>query len=135
AAIATIGQATGYLFSKQGMYFCDFITATQIRLTVAIAGFGIIVLLSNSLGKVLNALHSRYVMPRLLLASTSATFIGVILSMFALQTAKVGIASTIMSTVPILLIAPAVFIFKERITAYEIFGTIAAVAGVALFFL
>ena len=134
ASIATVCQAAGYLFSKQGMYFCDSITATQIRLIVAIIGFGIVVILIKNSMMVWHTLRNKYVISRLVLASVFGPFIGVTLSMFALHTAKAGIATTIMATVPVLLILPSIFIFKERITGYEILGTIAAVGGVALFF-
>jgi drug/metabolite transporter (DMT)-like permease len=46
-----------------------------------------------------------------------------------------GIASTIISIVPVLIIAPSVLIMKEKITWIEVIGAILAVGGVSLFFI
>ena len=40
ALIASVCQASGYLFSKKAMLFCDPLAATYMRLAVAIPGFG-----------------------------------------------------------------------------------------------
>jgi drug/metabolite transporter (DMT)-like permease len=135
AACATICQAVGYLFSKQGMSYCDSITAAQIRLIAAITGFGIMIIMLRKSMIVWYALRGRYVISRLVSGSVFGPFIGVTLSMFALYYAKVGVASTIIATVPIILLVPSIFIFKERVSVYEILGSVAAVSGVALFFI
>jgi drug/metabolite transporter (DMT)-like permease len=48
---------------------------------------------------------------------------------------QAGIASTIMAIVPVLILAPSAWIYKEKITAVEIAGAIISVAGVAFFFI
>jgi drug/metabolite transporter (DMT)-like permease len=133
ASVATVCQAAGYLLSKQGMLFCDSIEATQIRLLVAIIGSAIILIATKKVLTVRQVMDKQITF-RLILASIIGPFIGVTLAMFALHTTKAGIASTIMATVPVLLILPSVFILKERVTVYEILGAVTAVAGVALFF-
>jgi drug/metabolite transporter (DMT)-like permease len=62
-------------------------------------------------------------------------FLGVWLSLIAVQHAPIGVASTLMSLPPILLIPLAWLIFKERITQRAIVGTALALAGVAVLFL
>jgi drug/metabolite transporter (DMT)-like permease len=133
ASIATVCQAAGYLFSKQGLLFCDPIEATQIRLLIAVIGFGIILVASKNVTMAGRAMN-KYVTPRLILASIFGPFIGVTLSMYALNSTRAGIATTIFATVPVLIILPSIFIFKELIKLYEVLGAIATVAGVALFF-
>ena len=56
-------------------------------------------------------------------------------SLLAVQHTEAGVAATIMSIVPILLIPPAVLFFKEKITIREVIGSLVAVAGVALLFM
>jgi drug/metabolite transporter (DMT)-like permease len=57
------------------------------------------------------------------------------LSLFAVQHATTGVASTIMSIMPIIIIPVSVVMFKEKVTVKEIIGAVIAIAGVALFFL
>ncbi len=46
-----------------------------------------------------------------------------------------GISSTIMALVPVLIILPAVVLYKQKVTFAEAAGAIISVAGVALFFI
>jgi len=62
-------------------------------------------------------------------------FLGVTLSLVAVKFTSAGIAQTLMSLTPVIIILPAVIIFKERVTPREIIGAFVAVAGVALFFI
>ena len=62
-------------------------------------------------------------------------FLGVSLSLLAVQHTSTGIASTIMAIVPVLIIAPSVYLFKEKVTKREILGAVLAVCGVGLFFI
>ena len=62
-------------------------------------------------------------------------FLGVSLSLMAVQYAKAGIASTLMALTPVLIIVPYALINKQRITAKEVIGTFITITGVALFFL
>lgn len=62
-------------------------------------------------------------------------FLGVWLSLVAVKYAYVGIASTLMSLPPIILIPVSHWVFKEKITFGAILGTVIAVAGVAMIFL
>lgn len=135
AFLATICQAAGYLLSKQGMVFTDPVRATQIRLIASVAGFTVLMLVMRNSRQVFSALKDSYVMPRLAFASFFGPFFGVSLSMYAIHNAGAGIVSTIMSMTPVLLIVPAVFILKERVTVSEIAGALLAVGGSALFFL
>ena len=62
-------------------------------------------------------------------------FLGVWMSLVSIQWSYIGIASTLQSLSPILLIPVAHWLFKERITLKAIVGTVIAVAGVAMIFL
>jgi len=62
-------------------------------------------------------------------------FLGVWMSMVAVQNAPVGIASTLMALPPILLIPLSAWAFGERITGRAVVGTAVALGGAALIFL
>lgn len=135
AFLATVCQAGGYLLSKQGMVFTDPVRATQIRLIAAVAGFTLLMLIMRNAKTVISTLKDTYVLPRLASASFFGPFFGVSLSMYAIHNANAGIVSTIISMTPVLLIVPAVFILKEKVTFTEIAGAVLAVTGCALFFM
>ena len=46
-----------------------------------------------------------------------------------------GIAQTLFALTPILIIAPAAWLFHQRVTPREIIGATISVAGVSLFFI
>jgi drug/metabolite transporter (DMT)-like permease len=55
-------------------------------------------------------------------------------SLIAIQHTNTGVAATLMSIVPVLIIIPTVLIYKQKVTAKEIIGAFISVCGVALFF-
>jgi drug/metabolite transporter (DMT)-like permease len=71
----------------------------------------------------------------LVVGSIFGPFLGVSFSLIAVQNTSAGIAQTIMSLVPVLIIPPAVLINKERVTGREILGAFVAVCGVVMFFI
>ena len=62
-------------------------------------------------------------------------FIGVSLSLMAVEYAQAGIASTLMALTPVLIIVPYSLIYKQRIKLQEVLGTLVTITGVAMFFL
>lgn len=131
-----LGQALGLVLSKKGLGD-DFSTlsATLIRMTVAVITIWSFTLIQRQTGATLRALNN--IKARWLVAGGALTgpFIGVWLSMLAVQRAHVGIASTLMSLSPIILIPLSYRIFHERISSRSISGTVVALAGVAIIFL
>lgn len=62
-------------------------------------------------------------------------FLGVSFSLIAVSYTGAGIASTIMALVPVFIIVPAIVLYKEKVTLYEMIGAFVSVGGVALFFI
>jgi drug/metabolite transporter (DMT)-like permease len=62
-------------------------------------------------------------------------FLGVSFSLISVKYTEAGIASTIMALVPVIIIAPAVILYKQKVTWPEIIGAVISVGGVAVFFL
>lgn len=130
-----IGQAVGLVLSKYGMGDYDALAATHIRVIVGAVGFGIIFTLTRRWNEVFRSLRHRTAMKGILLGSFFGPFLGVSFSLLAIQNTDTGIASTIMAIVPVLIIPPAIMLFKEKVTKPEIFGAFLAVIGVAVLFL
>lgn len=62
-------------------------------------------------------------------------FLGVTSSLIAIANTKIGIASTIMATVPVIMLPLVRVIYKEKLTWRSIVGAFLAVGGVAILFL
>ncbi len=130
-----VGQGVGLVLSKKGMGEYDAFAASHIRVITGMIGFAIILLFAKRYGKVWKALHHKPAMKRIALGSLFGPFLGVSFSLLAIQHTKAGIAATIMSIVPVLIIPPAILIFHEKVNWKEIIGAVITVIGVALFFL
>ena len=134
AAIGAIGQALGLVLSKKGIGTYDAAAATQIRCIAGIAGFVVLFTAAGWWPRVAKAVRHPSGMGYAMLGSAVGPFVGVTLSLVAVQKAPVGIAATIMAISPILLIPTAALIHKERITWRAVAGAVLAVGGVAMLF-
>jgi drug/metabolite transporter (DMT)-like permease len=146
---AGIGQGVGLVFSKLGMsYFEQTLdshdatalfmlpfASTQIRAVVGLGGFLLIVFLSGKGKALVRSLKDVKGMTGAMGGAFTGPFIGVSFSLMAVQYTGTGIASTIMALTPVMILLPAYYFFKQKITYTEILGAIVSVAGVSLFFI
>jgi drug/metabolite transporter (DMT)-like permease len=130
-----VGQAVGLVLSKYGMGDYDAFAATQIRIIAGTLGFAVVVSALGLWPRIASALRDRRAVASMSLGSFFGPFLGVSFSLLAVRYTATGIAATIMSIVPVLIIAPSVVLFRERVTPREIVGAALAVAGVAVLFL
>lgn len=134
ALLGTIGQASGLVLSKYGMQDYDVFAATQIRIITGTIGFIILVTLIKRWDKVKKASTDICAMKFISIGALFGPFIGVYLSLLAIKFTTVGIASTIMAIIPVLIIPPAILLYKEKVTLKEVIGALITVGGVVLFF-
>jgi drug/metabolite transporter (DMT)-like permease len=130
-----IGQAAGLVLSKKGMGDYDAVASTQIR---AIFGFVCFVLLITFLkrwGQIFRSTKDLQSMKMISIGSIFGPFIGVSLSLYAVQHTNTGIAATLMALVPIIIIVPSAIMFKEKITAQQVIGALISIVGASIFFL
>lgn len=111
--------------------------ATMIRATIGLVGFFILLVIFNKdwRQKLSHAAHDRKAMWCLLGATVFGPFVGVSASLLATQYTSTGIAQTLFALTPVLIIAPAAWLFHQKVTAREILGATISVAGVCLFFI
>ena len=130
------GQALGLVASKKGMVggFSP-LSATLMRMMVAAMVIWGYALLRGRAGRTLRALTDKQTGPTILGGAIAGPFLGVWLSLIAIQLTQVGIAATLMALSPILLLPASHWIFGERIGTRAIIGTLVAMVGVALLFL
>ncbi len=129
------GQGLGLVLSKLGMKEYDPFVSTQIRVLSGLIGFSILFLITKRWKLVFKALQNQKAMIGTTIGSFFGPFLGVSLSLLALKYTTAGVASTLNSLSPIIIIPLAWILFREKITLKDIIGSIIAVVGVALFFI
>lgn len=129
------GQGIGLVLSKYGLDNFNPIQGTQIRAIAALIGFSLFFTIIKQWKGLAVSLKQRKVIGVVAIGSFFGPFLGVSLSLFAVQHASTGVASTIMSIMPILIIPASIILFNEKVTVKEIIGAVIAIAGVALFFI
>ena len=132
-----IGQATGFVLAKNGLggNFSP-ISANLIRMLAAIVVLWGMTFFQRQVRSTFQTLRKD---PKGVFITAAAAFMGpfmgVSLSLFALQRVEVGVASTLTSLPPIFLLPISYFFFKERFGWGAVAGTLVAMAGVAALFL
>jgi uncharacterized membrane protein len=136
AFVGTIGQAGCLILSKLGMSnnYNPF-AAAQIRIITGLIGFMILISLTKRWKYVYTAAITTIKAKKtIILESIFGPFLGVSFSLLAIQYTKTGIASSIMSIVPVLLIGPVIFLYKQKTAVIEAIGAIISLVGISLFF-
>lgn len=135
ALLGAAGQATGLVLSKFGMQDYDAFSATQIRVIAGIIGFSIVIHVFRKWLAVNHALKNTKALKLMLLGAIFGPFLGVSSSLIAVKYTATGIASTVMSISPILILPATYFLYKQHVSWREIMGAFISITGVALFFL
>lgn len=137
--VASCCQATGLIISKFAMNdlgsSIDPLAASMVRLTVGAAVIWLIAIATRDLLPTLQATGNRLGMFYTVGGAFFGPFLGIWSSLYAVKLIPAGIAATLNSTAPILVL-PLVWIFhRERPSIRSVLGAVIAVFGVALIFL
>jgi len=129
------GQSLGYIVGKLGLGNYNPFAATQIRIISAMVAFSLFFTIKRNWHLVFDSFKEHKAMIRVTIGSFFGPFLGVSLSLLAVQHINPGVASTLMAITPILLIPVAIFIKKEKVFFKEILGAFIAVIGVSVIFI
>lgn len=146
---AGVGQGIGLVLSKVGMNFYEgaipvgeeLVTdlvpfaSTFIRAVTGAIGFLCVMGFQRQFHTLATSMRDRKGMNAALWATITGPFIGVSLSLMAVQYTDAGIASTLMALTPVLIIWPAHLFFGQQVTFKEVIGACISVIGVSLFFI
>ena len=135
--LAGLGQATGLVLSKQGMFgtFSPF-QANAIRMFTALLFTWTWTIIQGKAGSTFTTSREKTGAIRLLaLGALVGPVLGVSSSLFAVQHTEIGVASTLMALPPVIILPISYFVFKEKIGWQAVAGTILAIIGVAVLFL
>lgn len=136
--MAAVGQAVGLIFGKLAFNEGDvhWTVATFIRIAAAAV---VMLPLVAAVGRFNNPIkpfkEDKKLFGWVFLGSIIGPYLGISFSFIAIIYTKVGIASTLMSTVPILMLPLSRMIHKEKLSWSAIAGAFIAVFGVAILFL
>jgi drug/metabolite transporter (DMT)-like permease len=134
---AAFGQALGLILSKKGLYGeFSALSGNLIRLLSAAAAIWLWTLVVRQGRSTFSSLRrSEQAFKFILGGSITGPFLGVWLSLVAVQAVEVGIASTLMGLAPVFLLPLSWWIFKDRFGWKAIFGTVMADGGGAILFI
>jgi drug/metabolite transporter (DMT)-like permease len=135
AFLSTLGQSVGMIFTKIGLGDYHPIAGTQIRVFAGIVILAVISLFWEKGRPFKAALDNRTGLATTFGGAIFGPFLGVALSLFAVQRTNTGIVSTLLGLTPILIIIPSILLFKQKVKPLEIVGALLAVLGSAVFFM
>ncbi len=131
-----MGQALGLILSKKGLVDgYSALSGNMIRVFVAACVLWLITFIRGRIPATFRKLRDTKGTTTMIGGAFMGPFLGVWLSLVAVQHTYVGIASTLMAMPPIFLIPLSHWFFKEKISIGAIIGTVVAVVGVALIFM
>ncbi|MCX7994917.1 MAG: DMT family transporter [candidate division WOR-3 bacterium] len=134
---ASLCQALGYFLSKKGLAYYDLsaLSGNVIRIMSGALAIWVIALSQGRVSSTISGLGNGKAVLAMIGGAIFGPFLGVWLSLVAIQHSYIGIASTLMALPPVILIPLSRWIFKEHITKYAVVGTIVAIIGVGLIFI
>ncbi len=140
--LGSVGQAVALVMSKAGMSpnggtagGIAPLPAAAVRMFAAMVATFALAAVTRRVTESINPGRDRRVIAAMVGATILGPGIGIWLSLVAVQRTQVGIASTLISAVPVLVLPIVVFVQKERVSPRAVFGAVVAVAGVAMLFL
>jgi drug/metabolite transporter (DMT)-like permease len=140
ALVGAVGQGIGLVLSKKGIDLVQGATlnplsATLMRLISGAVSVWVVLLLARKLPELQRAVKHREGIVHTAAGAFIGPFLGVTLSMVAVTYSQAGVAQTLMSLMPVLII-PTVWIrYRQRTSWRGILGAGIAVIGVAILFL
>jgi len=129
-----LGQAGGLVLSKLGMGDADPFAANQVRVLAGLVAFGVMFTAWRVWPRVVRALSDRPAMVGTSVGALFGPFLGVSLSLLAVQHTETGVAATIMALTPVLILPIARWVRRERVTLRAVLGAAVAVTGTAILF-
>ncbi len=139
----SVGQGIGLVISKYGMIDVaddpsiplDPLSATLIRMVAAAIFIWVLIILIGKLPKIIAAFKDKKAMQATFGGAFSGPFLGVWLSMVAVTYALAGVAATLMSLMPVMVIPVVWILYKQKTTWRGSLGAVVAIIGVAILFL
>ena len=140
AMVGAVGQGIGLVLSKKGIDLVPGATlnplsATLMRLIWGAVSVWVVLLLARRLPELQQAIKHKEGISHTAAGAFIGPFLGVTLSMVAVTYSQAGIAQTLMSLMPVLIIPTLWIRYRQKTSWRGILGAVIAVIGVAILFL
>ncbi len=136
--LGAFGQAVGLIFAKYAFnagHMNGFV-ATFVRIISAVVIMLPLAILAKKYKNPVKLFKNDIkAFTSTLMGTVLGPYLGITFSLVAVENAKVGIAATLMSTMPIIMLPIARYVYKENLSWRAIAGAFLAVGGVAILFL
>ena len=137
--VAAFGQGVGLALSKKGIdlnpaFVLNPVSATLMRLLLGALFVWALALVSGRLPRVLAAVSDDKAMKNTTVASLLGPYLGITFSMVAVTFTEAGVAQTLLSLMPVMIIPVVWILYRQRTSWRGILGAIVAVVGVAIIF-
>jgi drug/metabolite transporter (DMT)-like permease len=132
---AAAAQAAGTVLARNGVGDCDAGAATFIRVAASVAGYLVLITLAGRWPVIAAAVRRPRAMMIVSAGAVVGPFLGVILFMVALRHCNAGVVSTIIATMPVLILPLAILVYGEKVSFRAAGGAVLSLAGVALLML
>ncbi len=129
---ATLMQSIGNVISKHSALDYDPFLSAEIRILAGIIAFSLLYTFKGHWGTYFKTFNDKKVLAKIGIGSFFGPFLGIALTLVSLQYISAGIASTLSSISPIILIPYVTLVKKEKITRNDIIGTLVAFIGLLL---
>ena len=134
--LGALGQVANLVTARYGLVGgFSTVSATIIRILIAVIVLWGITAVRGQVGATFQKWRHRQAFPALVGGAFVGPFLGIWLSLIAIQLTRLGIAATLMALPPILLIPIEWLVYKKPVSGRGIVGTAVALMGVALIFL
>jgi drug/metabolite transporter (DMT)-like permease len=140
ALIGAVGQGVGLVLAKKGIDLypemsLNPLSATLMRMILGALSLWMVLLVAGRLPELRSALNNSKGMTQTAAAAFLGPFLGVTLSMVAVTYAEAGIAQTLMSLMPVLIIPVVWALYKQKTSRRGVLGAVIAVVGVSILFI
>ena len=138
AFLGAIGQAVNLIFAKEAFHLGEIngFVATFYRMIPSIPFMYLLGFLYRKKRNSIWILKTeKSALKYIIIGSVIGPFLGITFSLIAVSNTYVGIASTLMATVPIVMLPIVILFYKEKLSTISIIGAFVAIIGIAILFL
>lgn len=138
AFMGAVGQAGGLIFAKNALNEGEIngFLASFVRILSAVIIVYPLAYFASGFKKPVKIFkNNKQAFIFTLIGSIVGPYLGITFSMISITYTKVGIASTLMATVPIIMLPMVRYYYKEKLSWFSVIGALVAVAGIAILFL
>ena len=138
--VAAFGQGVGLVLAKKGIDLIpgatlNPVSATLMRLLLGASFIWVLALVVGKMPEVLSATRNRRGLRDTAAASLVGPYLGITFSMVAVTLTETGVAQTLLSLMPVLIIPVIWILYGQRTSWRGMMGAVVAVLGVAIIFL